>query len=173
MDIGLVILFIAISLIGNMIKESRKQREGRETGQGDGRRPPHSPLMKGYKPPRRNYTPGMPGRYNVPDPAPARSVEDEDFSLEGKRRDIGYTYESQDMPSYRENRSTLEGMSQENVETAPVSYEMADRKEENTFPGDKTAEVDKEKGINIVFDRDTLINGIIMSEVLSPPKCRR
>lgn len=175
MDIGLIVLFIVISIVGNIIKESRKQGQNRNTRQGDDYRPPSKAPVQGYRPPRRNYQPvknAMPGRYDVPGPAPAKSVE-EDFSLEGKRADIGRTYESQDMPSYREERASLEGTSLENVEVDHISYEQEDGTEKAVpLNGDGFSNVPA-GGAKIVFSSDTLIHGIIMSEVLSPPKCRR
>lgn len=198
MDFSIIILFIIISIIGNIIKESRKQqRSGKDTSTAFPNANKKKAFFGEYKPPKRNagydmrpnrpqY--GVPGYVKDPGPDVGRTVNkieeqlnNEGLSMEGRRMDIGRTYESKVMPSSTPERTSLEGNSMENVEVTHFSYEQTGNSQsgQETYDYDYDYDSDGKKNNNeryqtaIKLDQKSLINGIILSEVLAPPKCKR
>ena len=168
----LLILVIIVSVVSNIIKEKKKQAE-RRAGRTESpfEKPRVNPLPENRPVQRKqaavqggsspSYMPPVPRNDSVPTIGNTieeigRQLFEEDFSLEGKRNDIRETYES--------------GGDAEGIH---ISHEST---------GHKIGERDYSKGFERVYeptqmvvnlDRDSLINGIILSEALSPPKCRR
>lgn len=144
MDIGLIILFIMISIIGNIIKESQKQKDWKNKRS---KRQVATKSMGDIGSMLKRTIEDMGSR-----------VHDEDSSMEEKRTDIGETFESQDILKPEASDEVIKESIAENKLFA-----------ENT----ESESTNVNDSVNLKFDRDALINAIIMSEVLSPPKCRR
>lgn len=182
MDIGIIILIVIASLIGNVFKQSKRQ--------GEGRRNQNNSTPKNEWPPFSPFGPGGPGqpdteaprqraqqskpvfrKINAEQTVPQRTVsevkrhdEDQPTTMENRRMDIGSTYESQDVPDIYLESSVKEDKSSE--------YVKVDNREINNH-GDGIRASIGSGDLEIRFDEESLIKGIIMTEVLSPPKCRR
>jgi len=173
MDIGLIVLFIIASIIGNISKEAKKKRQEKEGM-------PNASYTKPWDIPKlpENGWMGSMGTILKDVAGDIKKHDAEELSsLEGKRDDIGKTYESDEMPSSTKERATLEdeGLEGEGLENTEPALIMGDNKpqiiKQEDIVSDDTG--DREEPYTFRLDKDSLINGIILSEVLSPPKSRR
>lgn len=185
MDIGLLILFIIASVIGNIVKESKKQQERGARSKTRGYERPKASVKPSYKPSARTVNKGYgmkgPGEpfHTPPFKSFMDTIEqvgemfDEGFSLEEQRHDIGETYESSgERPHPYGERPGVEENVREFKEPS-ISFKTVTFNNVDDDPFEDVGANENYIPLGIKLDSENIIRGIVLAEVLGPPKCKR
>jgi len=184
MDFGLIILIIIASVIGNIVKESKKQQESNTRSKTRGYERPKTSIKPSYKPSAGTVNKGYVKESGEPSLTPpfksfmdtmeqVGKMFDEGFSLEGQRHDIGETYEfSEERPHPYEEIPGQKGYAGESTEPS-ISFKAETYNNVDDYSFENAVANENSIPLGIKFDSENIIRGIVLAEVLGPPKCKR